>query len=219
MDPKDPLLRTPWPRQHPKQCGPRARVLPLLQPTGSLGRGCPCVSSPLILADTLPFAYWKLRHRRCTCGRSWVSTVEQEPSRKCGRGWVAPVHCRGTPHRCPWQREPGLPALRGGDSAGRSLRPPQLHTGQGRAASASPEGQHHCQHGLWLSWDVLPEDHTPWPLLPLMHVAALGTGVGWSPGRPPQLGLGCGQRGKGRDEAEKQEPHFTAGVRSGMFQS
>lgn len=173
IDPKDPLLRTLWPRQHPSSVAQGPRVLPLLQQMGrAWGGGCPKLH--------LHFADRMLKHRRCTCGWSWVNV---EASRENGQSWAAPIHCHGThtnePQLCEggccWQlsrmhsesQEPTAPQSCLWGRAGPLCAPP--------LAITVPA----------VSWDVLPEDSTPWPLLSLLHVPTLETGVGQrSPVRP-----------------------------------
>ena len=78
VDPKDPLLRTLWPRQHPSSVAQGPRVLPLLQQMGQAwGGGCPKLH--------LHFADRTLKHRRCTCGWSWVNVEPPEKMARAGQ--------------------------------------------------------------------------------------------------------------------------------------
>lgn len=173
VDPKDSLLRTLWPRQHPSSVAQGPRVLPPLQQMGrAWGGDCPKLH--LHSADR------KLKHRRCTCGWSWVNV---EASREHGRSWAVPICCHGTHTNepqlcgggCCWQlsrmhSEPQEPTAPQSCLWGRAgpLCAPQL-------AITEPA----------VSWDVLPEGSTPWPLLSLSRVPTLEIDVGQrSPVRP-----------------------------------
>ena len=118
----------------------------------------------------------------------WVVMGEHGTSRENGESWAAPIHCHGThtnePQLCAggccWQlsqmhsepQEPTAPQSCLWGRAGPLCAPP--------LAITEPA----------VSWDVLPEDSTRWPLLSLSRVPTLETG---GAAEPSETLTGCPQ--------------------------
>lgn len=158
----------------------------------------------------------------------------RNPPENMAGAWAAPVHCQGTHSNVPGRgSQPrqtcvATVTVHCGDSAGCSHDPqspqPPYSRMQGRAGPSLcspgwPAALPAWPPGPSLSWDTLPEDrHAMAPASPPPCASAVDR-VGRSPVRPWQVSLRYRQQGKERAEAERQDLHFTAGVRPGMFQS